>query len=83
LALHASPKAKATLDILWSAAISMVEDTKHPGDINQALIELGSTVCKVREPLCGECPLQPWCNAYDLSIDKVGVALRVHLSVYL
>lgn len=40
------------------------QDAPHPGDINQALIELGSTVCKVREPSCTTCPIQQWCSAY-------------------
>jgi A/G-specific adenine glycosylase len=71
--LYASPKAKSTLDILWAAATSMIEGAERPGDINQALIELGSTVCKVREPLCEQCPLKPWCNAYSLSTREVGV----------
>ncbi|KAJ7151155.1 DNA glycosylase [Mycena filopes] len=67
LALHAPPKAKSTLDILWNAASEMVHDleSEHPGDVNQALIELGSTVCKVRDPSCETCPLQPWCAAYN------------------
>ncbi|KAJ6590618.1 hypothetical protein DFH09DRAFT_1026727 [Mycena vulgaris] len=78
LALHAPPKAKTTLDILWNAASVMVQDlgssstsssststsTQYPGDVNQALIELGSTVCKVRDPNCEGCPLRPWCSAY-------------------
>ncbi|KAJ7637148.1 hypothetical protein FB45DRAFT_1001978 [Roridomyces roridus] len=67
LALHAPPKAKAALDILWSAAEAMVHDlasAEYPGDINQALIELGSTVCKVRDPNCEGCPLQSHCSAY-------------------
>ncbi|KAJ7207083.1 DNA glycosylase [Mycena pura] len=74
LALHASPKAKTTLDILWAAAAAMVdgldstlastnESAQYPGDINQALIELGSTVCKVRDPNCTGCPLRLWCAA--------------------
>ncbi|KAK7451136.1 hypothetical protein VKT23_012813 [Stygiomarasmius scandens] len=83
LALHASPKAKPTLDILWAAAEALVQDagsvdkspyfakekstSYHPGDINQALIELGSTVCKVRDPLCSECPLRSRCHAYTFS----------------
>lgn len=78
LALHASPKAKSTLDILWGAATVMVQfeeaDTTSPpqytGDINQALIELGSTVCKVRDPECGTCPIQNWCSAYQNSESK-------------
>ncbi|KAJ7755354.1 DNA glycosylase [Mycena maculata] len=79
LALHAPPKAKTTLDILWNAASAMVQDlgsstgstsTQYPGDINQALIELGSTVCKVRDPSCEGCPLRPWCSAYAATETK-------------
>ncbi|OCH93957.1 DNA glycosylase [Obba rivulosa] len=70
LALHAPPKAKQTLDILWAAAAAMVEGTACPGDLNQALIELGATVCKVRDPACGSCPLQPWCQAYQKQTAK-------------
>ncbi|CAA7268367.1 unnamed protein product [Cyclocybe aegerita] len=40
------------------------DSPQYPGDINQAMIELGSTVCKVREPECGSCPLRAWCSAY-------------------
>ncbi|KAI0777223.1 DNA glycosylase [Trametes elegans] len=65
LALHAPPKAKQTLDVLWAGASAFVKDAERPGDVNQALIELGSTVCKVRDPACGSCPLQPWCAAYE------------------
>jgi len=43
------------------------QSPQYPGDINQALIELGSTVCKVREPNCDSCPLQLWCSAYQNS----------------
>ncbi|KAL7284048.1 LOW QUALITY PROTEIN: hypothetical protein ACG7TL_001325 [Trametes sanguinea] len=47
LALHAPPKAKQTLDALWAGASAFVEGAERPGDVNQALIELGSTVCKL------------------------------------
>lgn len=57
----------------------MVEEADRPGDINQALIELGSTVCKVREPLCQQCPLRPWCKAYELSEGKNVGDFRLHL----
>jgi A/G-specific adenine glycosylase len=72
LALHAPPKAKATLDLLWSGATVLVECTDRPGDLNQALIELGSTVCKVHDPACISCPLRQWCKAYQRSQGKVG-----------
>jgi A/G-specific adenine glycosylase len=51
----------------------MVEGTERPGDLNQALIELGSTVCKVRDPGCPDCPLQAWCKAYQMGKDKVNM----------
>ncbi|KAG1817961.1 DNA glycosylase [Suillus subaureus] len=64
-ALHAQPKSKRTLDVLWAGAESFITQSKRPGDINQALIELGSTVCAVRDPVCSECPLRLWCKAYQ------------------
>ncbi|KAI0065237.1 DNA glycosylase [Artomyces pyxidatus] len=64
LALHSNPKSKTTLDTLWAGADAMVKGSSSPGDVNQALIELGSTVCKPREPACVSCPLKPWCQAY-------------------
>ncbi|OBZ77403.1 A/G-specific adenine DNA glycosylase [Grifola frondosa] len=64
LALYAPPKAKQTLDILWAGASAFVDRAERPGDLNQALIELGSTVCKVRDPDCDACPLRPWCAGH-------------------
>ncbi|KAF8512661.1 hypothetical protein BU17DRAFT_53907 [Hysterangium stoloniferum] len=69
LALHASPKAKRTLDLLWRGAEHMVENSDRPGDVNQALIELGSTVCKVKDPVCQSCPLSAGCAAYEEDIE--------------
>jgi len=34
-----------------------------PGDWNQALMELGETVCTPQAPRCGACPLSRWCRA--------------------
>jgi len=70
LALHAPPKAKATLDLLWAGATSLVKDCACAGNLNQSLIELGSTVCKSRDPSCGGCPIKQWCHAYQLSRGK-------------
>lgn len=33
----------------------------NPGDFNQAVMELGATVCTPRAPDCPRCPLQPHC----------------------
>jgi A/G-specific adenine glycosylase len=34
-----------------------------PGDWNQALMELGETICTPKSPRCGECPVSRWCEA--------------------
>lgn len=75
LAINALPKAKATLDVLWAAAAQLVEGADRPGDLNQALIELGSTVCKVKDPKCAECPIRASCKAYQLQ-ESVSVCPR-------
>jgi A/G-specific adenine glycosylase len=67
LAIHAPPKSKASLDLLWRGAQTMVDGATRAGDVNQALIELGSTVCKPRDPDCSGCPLQRWCRAHQIS----------------
>jgi A/G-specific adenine glycosylase len=41
---------------------------KAPGDWNQAMMELGATVCTPKSPRCGECPAAPWCEARKLGI---------------
>ena len=38
-------------------------DHDRPGDSNQALMELGATLCRPREPRCGACPLESDCVA--------------------
>jgi A/G-specific adenine glycosylase len=36
----------------------------RPGDFVQAVMDLGATVCRPRNPRCGECPLQSECAGY-------------------
>jgi A/G-specific adenine glycosylase len=36
-------------------------DLERPGDFNQAMMELGATVCLPQRPLCLQCPVQPFC----------------------
>ncbi|MCB9521707.1 MAG: A/G-specific adenine glycosylase [Myxococcales bacterium] len=48
---------------IWDAAASVATGTR-PGDVNQALMELGATVCKPRAPICRDCPLADRCAAH-------------------
>jgi len=36
----------------------------HPGDINEALMDLGSTICRSNQTNCNQCPLVNNCGAY-------------------
>ncbi|HXP10470.1 MAG TPA: A/G-specific adenine glycosylase [Acidobacteriaceae bacterium] len=38
-----------------------VLDAQRPGDFNQAMMELGATVCLPQRPLCLQCPVQQFC----------------------
>ena len=38
------------------------------GDWNQAMMELGATVCTPRAPRCDACPVARWCRARKLAI---------------
>lgn len=53
----------AVKERLWKLAEERLP-AKRPGDYNQALMELGRTVCKPRNPLCEDCPLQAHCLAF-------------------
>jgi A/G-specific adenine glycosylase len=55
------PKRAATRRKLTAAAESLL-DRSRPGDANQALMELGATVCRPSRPACDECPLAPGCQ---------------------
>ena len=39
-------------------------DSESPGDANQAMMELGATVCTKGNPQCGLCPLQTFCQGF-------------------
>jgi len=40
-------------------------DTERPGEYNQAMMDLGATVCLPNgEPLCEKCPARAFCEAY-------------------
>lgn len=62
------PPAKA-LPELWSLSESLL-DQHHPRDFNQALMDLGATVCTPKTPLCGDCPWQFACQAYNLGMQS-------------
>ena len=45
---------------LWQTAETLLS-RKRPGDFNQAMMELGATVCLPRQPRCSACPVFGLC----------------------
>jgi A/G-specific adenine glycosylase len=45
---------------MWQAAEAWLS-REHPGDFNQAMMELGATVCLPRAPVCLACPVFDFC----------------------
>jgi A/G-specific adenine glycosylase len=73
IGLYMDAKDKKASDILWEEADRLIKhvasksDTNAssiPGQWNQALMELGSTICTPR-PNCAECPIQTTCRVYS------------------
>jgi len=52
-----------TRNRLWSFADAIIPG-KHAGDFNQALMDLGSTICKQSGPDCPNCPVVNFCAAF-------------------
>jgi A/G-specific adenine glycosylase len=50
--------------------MSLIINQKRPGDINQAMMDLGRYVCKPSNPLCDQCPLNKGCKALQLGIQS-------------
>jgi A/G-specific adenine glycosylase len=49
---------------LWDAAAELLDsrrDATRPGDFNQAMMELGATLCMPRAPACLACPVTKLC----------------------
>jgi A/G-specific adenine glycosylase len=59
----------ATADL--GATATKLLDPREPGRWNQAVMELGATVCLPKEPLCALCPIALACEAKQREIQRV------------
>ncbi|MCW5777632.1 MAG: A/G-specific adenine glycosylase, partial [Phycisphaeraceae bacterium] len=59
----ASPRARAAAREQVAAWMHALPRGTHPGLVNEAVIELGATVCTPRSPRCDACPLADSCAA--------------------
>ena len=79
-AMDGDPKSKELQERLWSQAQLWVQESNQLGlvhlaragsagtcsSLNQALMELGATVCTPKAPDCHLCPLQTHCKAFQM-----------------
>ena len=56
--------AHATRKHLWNVSEILTPRT-HVFDFNQALMDLGATVCMARKPRCPVCPMAKMCRSYQ------------------
>jgi A/G-specific adenine glycosylase len=67
--LHGNPTTSIMQKKLWALAGDLVP-TKRPGDFNEAMMELGATVCHRQSPKCEQCPLKTVCQAYKQGVQS-------------
>ena len=63
LGYSGDPRSAAGQQTLWSFAEAILPNAQ-PGRFNQALMELGATVCSPKEPDCEHCPVHAHCRAF-------------------
>ncbi|MFB6351172.1 MAG: A/G-specific adenine glycosylase [Bradymonadaceae bacterium] len=63
-AIEGDPKSTDNKKIYWRLADRLV-DPEAPGDFNQAVMELGATVCTPTDPNCLLCPIREECEGFE------------------
>jgi A/G-specific adenine glycosylase len=53
----------------WRVAAELLSP-RRPGDFNQAMMELGATVCLPQAPLCRKCPVLAWCRTRGVGASR-------------
>lgn len=66
---------------VWTFVQSVIP-TERPGDFNQAMMELGATVCTPKAPRCGECPLRSLCSSAGRVQAPAGKGVRLSASLH-
>ena len=56
---------KDTIGWAWSRAQQLVDACDDPAVFNEAMMELGATVCVPKGPNCLRCPISDWCQSLE------------------
>ncbi|MDQ6996251.1 MAG: NUDIX domain-containing protein [Mariprofundus sp.] len=81
-------KPKASDKELWPLAQQAIDKSGSPAQWNQAMMELGATVCTAKSAACDSCPMQTCCVSafqidYDAESRKAVPVRNVHWQVHL
>jgi A/G-specific adenine glycosylase len=68
-------------EIAWQRA-EVLLDRQRPGDFNQAMMELGATVCTPRAPQCLICPVNSFCATRGVEEPKPQAARKSKETCY-
>jgi A/G-specific adenine glycosylase len=63
-AVSDNPVRGKTVDLLWNYSKSLIPEGRA-GSFNQALMDLGATLCTPKDPQCARCPLRRLCKGYE------------------
>lgn len=63
------PRSKEGQELLWHFAEEILPK-RQPGQFNQALMELGQTVCSPVRPACENCPVNLCCGAFARGLQE-------------
>ena len=75
--------ASSTGKKVFSALAENFLDRERPGDYNQAVMELGATVCLPKNPQCLLCPVSTLCRARAAGMqDRLPLKKRAQKAVY-
>ncbi len=64
LGMQQCAREKPSEQRLWNFSEALLPRGAGARDLNQGLMELGSEVCRVRQPACLVCPVSRWCRAF-------------------
>lgn len=70
LGLRENAREKQSEQTLWAFSESLLPKGRGARDLNQGLMELGSEVCRIRQPACPHCPVRAWCRGFAEGIQE-------------
>lgn len=62
--------AKASSRKVFDQAVRKIIPERHPGEFNQAFMDLGSSICTPTSPKCEVCPLSNFCHSKQEGIQE-------------